>query len=99
MIVVVAIAASRVGLPELDQRIGEPRARFILYTPMHNDPLTDRLSVLCVVENEVVIERTELVGTEHWSGHCGSEFCREEEAGVANAERWSCRRGSRQAGG
>ena len=60
-VVLVAVAAAGIGLPELDQRVRHAAAVLVQHPAVHDDALADRLAGLGVVQDQVVVERAELV--------------------------------------
>ena len=67
-VVAMPIAAAGVGLPDLDQRISYGTAVAIENMAMNDGLLADRLAVLGVVQDKVVIERAELIAGECRTG-------------------------------
>ena len=62
------VAAARVSLPDFDQRIFHRPAKPIANVAVHDNPLANRQAVFGVVEDQVVIQRAEIVAAEHRAG-------------------------------
>ena len=58
------VASPRIGLPELDQRVRDRAAGFVLDMPMNDDALAYWLATLCIIEDEVVIGGADLIVAE-----------------------------------
>ena len=69
LVLLVSVAAAGVGLPDLDQRVFQRPAELIVHVAVDDDPLADRHAALGVVEDQVVVERAELVGAKDRRGH------------------------------
>ena len=74
LVLLVAIAPARVGLPHLDQRILHRPAELVAHMAVHDDALAHRQPVLGGVEDQVVVLRAELLGTEHRRRHFGQRL-------------------------
>ena len=59
-VLLVAVAAAGVGLPELDQGVRHRPPALVEDAAVHDDPLADRLAAVRVVADEVVVERAEV---------------------------------------
>src|ERR1700704_2372267 len=70
-IVAMTIAAAGIGLPHLDKRIGHRPAVAIEHMSVDDGLFADRLTLLGIVEDEVVIERTEFLGRKYRAGDLG----------------------------
>jgi len=68
-VLLVPIAAARIGLPKFDERIRNWPPALIKYTAVHDDALTDRITRLCVVADKIVVERAEIVVAEDGARH------------------------------
>src|SRR2546425_12819108 len=60
-VVAVAVASAGIGLPYLDERVGYRLAIAVEYVAVNDGLLTDRPALFGVIEDEIVIERTEFV--------------------------------------
>ena len=56
-----AVASASVGLPYLDERVGDRLAIAVEYIAVDDRLLADRLALFGIIEDEIVIERTEFV--------------------------------------
>ena len=65
LVLLVAIAAAGIGLPDLDQRVLHRTVELVAHEAVHDDALADRQAVLRCVHDQVVVARAQLVGTEH----------------------------------
>ncbi len=68
LIFLMPVASARVGLPDFDQRIFHWSAKSIANVAVDDYPFANRQAVFGVVEDQVVIERAEIVAAEHRSG-------------------------------
>ena len=60
-VVAVAVASTRIGLPHFDKRVGYRSAIAVEYIAVDDRLFADRFALFGVIENEIVIERTEFV--------------------------------------
>lgn len=59
----VAIAPTGIGLPEFDQRVGNRTVVFIENPTMNDDAFANRIAILGIVADQVVIKRPQFVLT------------------------------------
>jgi len=76
----VPVAAARVGLPDLHQRVRHRAAVAVAQRAVHDDPLADRLAGM--LPGQVVVQRTDPAGPEHRAGDLG-EPLRQQDQGLA----------------
>jgi hypothetical protein len=69
LVLLVPVAAARVALPDLDQRVLHRPAQLVVDVAVDDDALADRQAVLGVVEDQVVVLGPQLLGAEHRRGH------------------------------
>src|SRR5215471_1741450 len=68
-IVAMAVASARIRLPDLHEGIADRTPVAVQNITMDDDLFVDRLASFGVVENEIVVERTEFLWHEHRAGH------------------------------
>ena len=56
-----AVASAGIGLPYLDERVGYRLAIAVEHVAVDDRLLADRLALFGIIEDEIVIERTEFV--------------------------------------
>src|SRR5713226_4917623 len=61
-VVAVAVAPAGIGLPHFDERVGYRLAIAVEHVAVDDRLFADRLTLFGIIEDEIVIERTELVG-------------------------------------
>jgi hypothetical protein len=71
VVVAVTVASAGVSLPGLDKGAWNAAAVLVAHVPMHDDALADRLTFLGVVQDEVVVQRTEFVLPEDRARYLG----------------------------
>ncbi len=67
-VLLVPVATAGIGLPELHQRVRHAAPGLVQHAAMHHDPFADGIAVLGVVADQVVVERPDVVMTEHRTG-------------------------------
>ncbi len=70
-VLLVAVAARGVGLPDLDQRVGHRPAVFVEHAAVDDDALAHRHAAVLEVHRQVVVERAEVVMAEGRAGDLG----------------------------
>ena len=60
-VIAVAVASSGIGLPYFDKRVGHRLAIAVEHVAVNDRLFADRFALFGVIENEIVIERTEFV--------------------------------------
>jgi hypothetical protein len=60
-VVAVAVASAGIGLPYFDKRVGYRLAIAVEYVAVDDRLFADRLALFGIIEDEIVIERTEFV--------------------------------------
>src|SRR4051794_5124842 len=67
-VVAVTVASAGIGLPYLDERVGYRLAIAVEYVTVNDRLLADRLALFGIIEDEIVIERTEFVRRKYRAG-------------------------------
>src|SRR6267154_611053 len=70
-VVAVAVASAGIGLPDFNERVGYRLAVAVEDIAVDDRLLADRLALLGIIEDEIVIERTEFIGRKDRSGYLG----------------------------
>ena len=86
LVPLVAIAAAGVALPDLDQRVLDRPAELVVDVAVDDDALADRHAVLGVVEDQVVVERAELVGAKDRRRHFGERLLQRDQRQLRAAQ-------------
>src|SRR6478735_9912463 len=68
-VVAVAVTSAGVGLPYLDERVGYRLAIAVEHVAVDDRLLADRLALFGIIEDEIVIERTEFVRLKYRAGY------------------------------
>src|SRR5918994_973863 len=83
-VVDMAVAATSIGLPEFDQCVRHASPILIQNMPMYDGSFTDGLTILGVVQDQVVIEGADVIGAEDGTSHL--------REGVLQGPEWNARR-------
>src|SRR5262249_15705604 len=78
-VVLVPVASAGIGLPKLDQDIGDRTAALIHHSAVDDDPLADRLTTRRIVQDKIVIERAEFAVAEQRSRHFRQRVLQREQ--------------------
>src|SRR4029453_7260056 len=73
------VASTGLGCPKLDQDIRNRTAALIHHLAVDDDPLADRLTILRIVQDELVIEGAEFAVAEHRSRHFRQRVLQREQ--------------------
>src|SRR5215217_6276727 len=68
-VVDMAIAAAGISLPKLNQSIRHASPILIEDVPMHDDPLALWFAILGIIQDQIIIERPNVLGAENGSSH------------------------------
>ena len=64
-----AVAATGIGLPNLDQRIRDGACVFVENAPMKNDPFANRAFIrLGIVRQQIIVTRVNVIVSKPWAG-------------------------------
>jgi hypothetical protein len=63
------IATAGIGLPHFDEGIGYRPAIAVEYVAVDDRLFADGLAMFGIIEDEIVIERTEFVRRKYWAGY------------------------------
>jgi hypothetical protein len=68
-VVAMTVASAGIGLPYFDERVGYRLAIAVEYVAVDDRLFADGLAMLGIIEDEIVIERTEFVRRKYWAGY------------------------------
>src|SRR5258708_975813 len=85
-VVAVAVASTGVGLPYFDKRVGYRLAIAVEHIAVDDRLLADRLALFGIIEDEIVIERTEFAGREYRTGYFGQRVLQRPKRDARGAQ-------------